>query len=252
MKMRDRILAVSLLILIPAIFSCGSQNIKPIPDAEDQFEIAKRKYQEKDWSDAIIEFQKMIFNYPGFAKADSAQFLLSMSYYNDKEYPLAAGEFNKMVFSFPTSPLTDDAMFYAGICALKQSPGSEMDQEYSHLAIERFQSFLDEYPESELVPQAEKKLLEAQSKLAKKTYKSGELYVKMKDYDAALIYLNEVADLYDGTPWAAQAFFLIGEVYLKQKKVDRAKESFQEFIEKYPQHKLTDKAKKRINEIEEK
>jgi len=248
--MLDRLSAIIPLIIIALIFSCGSQNVKPIPDAEDQFEISKRKYQKKDWSDAVIEFQKLIFNYPGFAKADSAQFLLAMSYYNDKEYPLAAGEFNKLAFSFPTSPLTDDAMFYAGVCALKQSPGSDLDQEYTHLGIERFQAFLDEYPESELVPRAEKELFDARSKLAGKTYKNGELYVKMKNYDAALIYLNEVVDFYGDTPWAAQASFLMGEVYLKQKKLEQAKKSFQDFVEKYPQNKLTDKAKKKIDKME--
>jgi outer membrane protein assembly factor BamD len=250
--MLDKLLTLILSILILLLSSCGSQNIRPIPDAEDQFQIAKREYQEENWSDAAAEFQKLTFNYPGFAKADSAQFLLAMSYFNDKEYPSAAGEFNKLALSFPTSHLTDDAIFHAGVCALKQSPGSELDQEYTHLAVERFQAFLEEYPESELVPRAEEKLLESRSKLAEKTYKSGELYVKMKDYDASLIYLNEILNLYGDTPWAAQALFLKGQVYLKQEKFDQAKETLEKFIEKYPQDKLTTEAKEKIKNIEEK
>jgi outer membrane protein assembly factor BamD len=250
--MLNKFSAVILSLLLPLLFFCGSQKVKPIPSAKDQFEIAKRKYQEKDWADAVLEFQKLIFNYPGFAKADSAQFLLGMSYYNDKEYPLAAGEFNKMVYSFGTSPLTDDAMFYSGVCALKQSPGAHLDQEYTYLAIERLEAFLEGYPESEFVPLAKEKLLEARSKLAEKTYKTGELYVKMKYYDSALIYLNEVLDLYQDTPWVAQALFLIGEVYLKQDKFEQARETFGEFVEKYPENKLTDQAKKRLNHIQNK
>ena len=248
--MLNRVKAVIISILILLLLSCTSENIKPVPDAEDQYQIAKREYQEKDWSNAIIEFQKLIFNYPGFARADSAQFLLAMSYFNNKEYPLAAGEFNKLSFSFPTSILTDDAMYYSGVCALKQSPKPELDQEYTHIAIERFEDFLEEYPQSEFVPQAQEKLLEARSKLAKKTYNSAHLYVKMDNYEAALIYLNEVLDLYADTPWASKSFFLLGEVYLKQKKLDKAKQTFQEFIEKYPQDKLADKAKEKINNIQ--
>lgn len=250
--MPDRYLAIILLFSVPLLLFCGSQTVKPIPNAQDQFDIAKREYQKKDWSKAVIEFQKLIFNYPGFAKADSARFLLGMSYYNDREYPLAAGEFNRMVSNFPTSPLTDDAMFYAAVCALKQSPGLHLDQRSTHLAIERLEMFLEEYPESELVPQAKKKLFEARLKLAEKTYKTGELYMKMKDYDAALIYLNEVLDLYGDTDWAAQALFLTGELYSKQGKFVQAKKAFQEFVSKYPQNKLTDKAKKKIKDIGEK
>ena len=196
-----------------------------------------------------MEFQKLIFNYPGFAKADSAQFLLSMSYYNDKEYPLAAGEFNKLVFSFPTSLLTDDALYYAGVCALKQSPRSDLEQQYTNIAIERFQDFLEEYPQSEYVPQVEQMLLEARSKLAKKTYSTAHLYVKMGNYNSAMIYLNEILDLYEDTPWASKAFFLLGEVYLKQNELDKAKNTFQEFIQRYPQDKLAAKAREKINDI---
>jgi len=250
--MLDRVLIIIASIWVLLLSSCASQKVKPIPRAEDQFEIAKREYETKDWSDAVLEFQKLIFNYPGFAKADSAQFLLGMSYFNDKEYPLAAGEFNKMVYSFPTSPLTDDAMFYAGVCALNQSPGLHLDQEYTYLAIDRLETFLEEYPGSELVPLAREKLLEARSKLAEKTYRTGKLYEKMKNYDSALIYLNEVLELYADTPWAPEALFLIGEVYFKQEKLDRAKETFAEFVDKYPESKLTEKAKEKINHIQEK
>ena len=247
--MRSRFLAVILSLLIPLLLFCGSQKVRPIPSAEEQFQIAKREYQKKDWSEAVIEFQKLIFNYPGFARADSAQFLLAMSYFKDKEYPLAAGEFNRVVSSFPTSPLTDDALFYTGVCALEQSPGAHLDQRSTYLAVERLEIFLEEHPESELVPQAKEKLFEARFKLAEKTYKTGELYVKMKDYDAALIYLNEVLNLYGDTDWAAKALFLIGELYSKQKKFDEATKTFQEFVEKYPQDKLTNKAKKKIDDI---
>jgi outer membrane protein assembly factor BamD len=248
--MHNRLKILILSILIPPLLSCTSENIKPVPGAKDQYQIAKREYQNKDWSSAVMEFQKLVFNYPGFAKADSAQFLLAMSYYNDKEYPLAAGEFNKLVFSFPTSPLTDDALYYAGICALEQSPKSDLEQQYTHIAIERFQDFLGEYPQSEFVPQVKQKLLEARSKLAAKTYNTAHLYVKMGDYNSALIYLNEILDLYGDTPWASKAFFLLGEVYLKQNKLDRAKDTFQEFIERYPQDKLANKAREKINDIQ--
>ena len=247
--MSKKLNTIILLILTVVWFSCSSESIKPLPGAENQYQIAKREYQKKDWSNAVMEFQKLIFNYPGFAQADSAQFLLAMSYFNNKEYPLAAGEFNKLSFSFPTSFLTDDAMYYAGVCALEQSPKPELDQQYTQIAIERFRDFLEEYPESEFVPQAEQKILEARSKIAKKTYNTAYLYVKLGDYDAALIYLNEILDLYSDTPWFSEAFFLLGEVYLKQNKLDQAKATFQEFVAKFPQDKLAHKARERINHI---
>ena len=80
-------------------------------DAEDQYALAKREFEEKNWNRAVVELQKLIFNYPGAAFVDSAQYLLGMAYFNQKEYPLAIGEFSKLLSSYPTSQLADDAAF---------------------------------------------------------------------------------------------------------------------------------------------
>lgn len=231
------------------LFGCASRNIKPIPDADTQFEIAKRVYNKKHYSDSVIEFQKLIFNYPGYAYIDSAQYLLAMSYFKDKDYASAAAEFRKLVSSFPTSSLSDEAFFMVGLCDYELSPKPELDQKYTFMAIEGLESFLDEYPESELVSEAQRLLLEARSKLAKKAYKNGELYVKMKEYDSALIYLDEVIDNYSDTPWAGWALFQKGEVYRLKKKNNEAKEYYQKVISDFPQSPAVKKAQERLKKL---
>lgn len=228
---------------------CGPKQSALILDAEDQFALAKRELEKKDYVQAVTEFQKLIFNYPGAVFIDSAQYLLGMSYFNQKEYPLALTEFDKFLSSFPTSRLSDDASFMVAFCDFKMSFRAELDQEHTLQTIEKLQNFLDDYPTSDRAEDAQNLLQECRSKLAKKAYQTGRLYLKMKRYESALIYLKEVVNEYHNTQWASSARFQLAEVYFKQKKFDQAKEEYQEFLENFPQDKSAKKAKERLEKL---
>jgi len=105
------------------ILSCaGARKETPVLGAEDQFALAKREYEKKKYSAAVLEFQKLIFNYPGTAFVDSAQYLLGMCYFQDKDYSSSVGEFKKVLSSFSESPLADDASFMIAYAHFKDSP----------------------------------------------------------------------------------------------------------------------------------
>jgi outer membrane protein assembly factor BamD len=218
-------------------------------DAEDQFAQAKSEFEKKHYDQAVIEFQKLVFNYPGAVFIDSAQYLLGMSYFNQKDYPLAVTEFNKLLSSFPTSHLSDDAAFMVAFCDFKMSARAELDQESTSKALEELKSFLEDYPESERAKEAQDLVQECRSRLAKKSYENGRLYFKMRQYEAALIYLKDIINEYHDTKWGAPAQFHIAETYLKQKKYDQAKEEYQKFLENFPQDKLAGKAKGRLEKL---
>lgn len=133
----------------------------------------------------------------------------------------------------------------------KDSPKPELDQANTSKSIQELKDFLDEYPDSQHAPEAQKVLLEARSKLAQKLYRNGRLYYKLKQYDAALIYLQEVLDQYSDTEYAAQASFLIAESYLGQKKNDLAELQYRKFLDKYPQDKLSVKVRARLAKIDQ-
>lgn len=242
------LLCLSLFFLVFSM-ACGPKQPSLILDAEDQFALAKREFEKKHYDRAVIEFQKLIFNYPGAVVIDSAQYLLGVSYYNQKDYPLAVTEFNKLLSSFPTSLLSDDAAFMVAFCDFKMSARAELDQERTSKALEELKSFLDDYPESERTKEAQDLLTECRSRLAKKVYESGRLYFKMRQYEAALIYLKDLINEYHDTKWAAPAQFHIAEAYFKQKKFDQAKEEYQKFLENFPEDKLAGKARARLEKL---
>jgi outer membrane protein assembly factor BamD len=238
------------LVFLVFLVGCASKS-KIVPrTAEEQFEIAKNKYQQKKYDEAVNEFYKLIFSHPGVSFIDSAQFYLGMCYYWQEDFSLAIAEFKKLLSSFPTSGLADDAEYFIPLCNYHMSLKAPLDQEDTKLAIEGFTNFLDYYPDSPYVPRAKRYLFEAHNKLAEKTYKDGILYIKLKEYPAALIYFNEILDKYGDTKWAGKSTFKIAEVYQKQGQPSKALEKYKELVENFPQDDLVKEAKKRIEKLE--
>jgi len=243
-------LVLTILLLLPLLWGCGPKPPTVILDAEDQYTVAKREFDSQHWDRAVVELQKLVFNHPGAAFIDSAQYLLGMAYFNQKEYPSAILEFNKILYSFPTSLLADDAAFLVAKSDFEMAPRAELDPTNTEKALEEVRRFLDDYPQSDRRPEAEELLNKCLAKLAKKAYQAGHLYYKRGRYDAALIYLEHVLNDYHDTEWAKDAQFTLAEVYYKQGEYGKAREEYQKFVEIFPDDKLTTKAQDRLKKIE--
>ncbi len=252
MEKNLRIKSVILLSLLSLIFfpGCGAKTVKPVLDARDQWSLGKTEFEKKDWYDAVQELQKLIYNYPGESFIDSAQFLLAMSYFNQKEYATAAGEFKKVLSSYPASLLADDASFYLASSDMKQSYRAELDQRYTFLALEAFQDFLETYPASEFVDQAQASILELRDRLAKKDYKNGLLYLKKKDYESAILYFDLVIENYFESKWADEALFRKAEAYRLQKKYLEALKEYGKYIELGKNKSLIKKSQEYLSKLE--
>ncbi len=251
MKAQSFILIFVGIILPILLFcsGCGPKAPKLILDAEDQYALAQREFEKENWDKTVIELQKLILNYPGVSFIDSAQYLLGITYFNQKEYPLAIGEFNRLLSSFPTSPLGDDAAFKVAECDFEMSPKAELDQSHTQKAMEELKNFLDDYPQSDKREPALELLNKCTTKLAKKAYKAGYLYYKMKRYSGARMYFKLVLDGYPDTEWSKPARFYLAEAMYKEKKYDQAQEEYQNFLQDFPNDELTNKVNKRLEKI---
>jgi outer membrane protein assembly factor BamD len=245
-------LVLTILLLLPLFWGCGPKPHTVILDAEDQYAVAKREFDSKHWDRAVVELQKLVFNHPGAAFIDSAQYLLGMAYFNQKEYPSAILEFNKILYSFPTSQLADDAAFLVAKSDFEMAPRAELDPTNTERALEEVRRFLDDYPQSDRRPEAEELLNKCLTKLAKKAYQAGVLYYKRGRYEAALIYLEHVLNDYHDTKWVKDAQFRLAEVYYKQGEYGKAREEYQKFVDTFPDDKLVAKAQDRLKKIGEK
>lgn len=237
-------------VTLGLIQGCASSSSlhKPLP-CREQFELGRQKFEKKKYLQAVEELKLLLFNCPGAPMVDTAQYFLAMSYFKEKDYPTAASEFRKLLNSFPTSDFADDALFMVGLSDYEQSPRAELDQTYTLEAREQFQDFLDIYSGSPLVPEAEKYLQACQDKLAEKNLKNGRLYLRMKEFGACRLYLNEVLEKYPESKWAAEAQFLLAESYRLESQKSQALAEYQKFLDNYQDRKLAAQSRKWLEEL---
>ncbi|MBU0517461.1 outer membrane protein assembly factor BamD [bacterium] len=76
----------------------------------------------------------------------------------------------------------------------------------------------------------EQALMESRSQLAKKTYRSAELYYKLKKYPSTVIYCGTVIEQFEETQWAPKAMKLRGDANFKMHKYDEALSSYQRYL----------------------
>ncbi len=239
------------LAVITSIFAgCGGYKIKPDSTAEDRLAVAKRMFKSKDYQQAQAQFKILTLNYPGARFVDEAQFYLAECHFELKEYIIAADEYKRLVRLYPQSEYLDDAQYKVAMSDFKLSPKSSLDQTHTVSALENFQRFIEDFPNSDLVPDAEKKLLGCRSKLSEKDFSAGELYRKLGDNYAALVYYNSVLEHYYDTKFAHDALYWKGECLYNLKRKDEALQAFNELLAKYPKSKYRVRISDRLKEID--
>lgn len=238
--------------ILTLMSGCGPGPPKAKLDAEDQFLLAKEKYDHRKYLEAQTEFQKLIWNFPGSDYVDEAQFHLAECLFHQEDFPAAIHEYQRLLSNYSQSPLADAAQYKVALCYYKESLPAQLDQEFTHKVIQELRIFLEDYPNSEYVPEAQKLLLAARTKLAKKEYFNGHLYYRMGEYSAAIIYFEEILNDYSDTKWADDTQFAIGECQQSQKKWEQALESYRKVLEISTSEKLIRRAQKRIGKIKKK
>ncbi len=237
------------ILLFHLLQGCGGYNVKPNISAEERLALARRMFENKDYFEAKQQFKILTLNNPGAAFVDEAQFFLAESHFFSKEYILAADEYNRLVRLYPRSGWVDDASYKAAVCDYKLSPKPSLDQTYTVRAVSSFQRFIEDFPNSDLIPEAERILGICRSKLSKKDYRAGELYRKMHDYYAAFVYFDSVVTNYYDTEYAEDATFWKGECLYRLGRFNDARTALEELLRKYPDSENARKARERLETI---
>jgi len=232
--MKREIVYVITMIIIFSVFGCSGNKVNfSLLTPEQQLETAKKLFNKEKYLDAQEKFRIIVLKNPGNVIVEEAQFYLAESNFYSKKYVMAIEEYEKLIRSLPNSPYIDDAYYKVGLCYYKLSPGYALDQEYTYKAISRFKSFLTKYPDSKLKKNVLEKLQDCHAKLAKKVYKTGELYRKMNYLKSAIISYKDVLEEYSDTEFVPNALFWLVKCNLKIDNLEEAQKYFKKLKSSY-------------------
>ena len=241
-----------LTVLIGAallLAGCGTTREVEQLTVEKRFEHAMSLFKEGSYLEAYDEFRIVTLQYQGSTFADEAQFDMGECRYRREEYVLAAYEYDVLVRTMPTSKYVPQARYQKAMCYYRLSPEYYLDQTYTHQAVDEFQSFIEYHPTDSLVTQAEAKITELNTKLARKEYENGITYIHMEYYKSALASFDHVLEKYHDSPYAEQAQYKKAEVLLLRNRVNEAKTEIEKFLVKYPNSSLKADADKLQKDI---
>jgi outer membrane protein assembly factor BamD len=199
---------ISLLLVLVVFASCSEyQKALKTEDVAVKFEVATKLYDAGKYADAIRLIEQIAPAYRGKPQAEKLFYMFSMSYYNTKQYYLAAYQFESFVSGYPKSEKIEEAAYLGAKCFSKLSPVYSLDQVDTFKAIEKLQGFIDSYPNSTYLPEANKTLRELNDKLEKKVFENAKQYNTIMEYKAAMVALDNFVSDYPGTPYKEDALF---------------------------------------------
>ncbi len=170
--------------------------------------------------------------------ADDAQLALARAYAADHQYLLAGNEFTRFIEFYRTDPRVEQAAYERIQAYAALSPRYELDQTDTRTALSYIRGFLQQYPTSDHVADADALAAELREKLAQKLYETGRLYARREYYDAAVITFRDVLTEYPTSAFADDA--LVGAVeaqiaYAAGSVRDRQQARYREALDLYDQ-----------------
>lgn len=155
-----------------------------------------QKMKEKDYGDAVKDFQQLKERYPYSKYAILAELKLGDAYFYDKKFTDAAIAYEEFVRMHPRNEVVPYVLYQIGMCHFLSFSTIDRDQEETRLAIEGFQRVIQAYPESEYARRAKKQIFECQKRTVAREFYVGEFYYKQERYTPAMDRLDRISKQY--------------------------------------------------------
>ncbi len=245
-----------LLITLSLGFSaCKNEAlIRPGDPINVSFDKAWKLYEKKKYNDAADAFETVTRYGRGTNYAQDAQYYLAESYYLDERYLLAESEYERFISLYPRDERREEVEYKRAMSFYEQSPRYQLDQGPTAQAIELFQLFINNYPNSEKIQDAASKIDALRNKLARKVYAAAEFYSRIDSYKAAVIYYDETIDRFPESEWAEIALVELIETYnryaersVEAKQAERyasALQTYNKFLQLFPNSEYRGDAEK--------
>lgn len=228
-----------LLVFISLILfvACRSEfeRIRTSGNATLILETATNMYNEGQYERAIILYELILPSYRGRTEAEELTFNYSDAHYKGGSYILAAHYFKTFADTYTGSPRREEALYLTAMSHYLMSPKYKLDQEDSQKAINSFQTFVNTFPASDKVEDANKYIDELRLKLEKKSFDSAKLYYQIGNYSSAIQSFENMLKDFPGSEKEEEARYLIVKAshqWAQNSIYTRQEERFRKTIER--------------------
>ena len=175
------------IVLFTASCKTEYEKIRTSGDSKTIYNKAYEYYEAGRYIKSQGLFELIIPSYRGKKELEDIYFKYADTYFKDKQYLLAAYYFKNFSTTFPNSEMREEAEYMSAYSNYKMSPNPKLDQTSTSKAIEDFQLFINTFPKSARVADANKLIDELRIKMEAKALNEAELYFNLKQYQASVL-----------------------------------------------------------------
>jgi len=251
---------VYILLSVLVLSSCSEfQKAIKSEDVATKFKMGNELFEASKYGKANRLFVQIVPRYRGKPQAQKLMFMYSMTFYEMKDYYTANYQFERFVSAYPTSEKLQEAAFLGAKSFYHLSPIYTKDQKDTKAAIEKLQGFINRFPDSEYLSEANILVKELDYKLENKAYSIAKQYNHIEDFQSSIKAFDNFILEYPGTPFREKAmFYRLDSAYKlainsvtskKETRIESAITYYNTFKKSYLDSEFIDQANKMMEEL---
>lgn len=256
-----------LLVAMGLFSSCNEyQKALKSEDTKVKYDLAQKYYDSGDFKRANRLLQQIAPKYVGRPQGERIMFFLANSYFEISDYNFAGYQFERFIKSYPKSDKADDASFLGAKSYYYLSPTYSLDQTDTDKALNKLQGFINAYPDSEYLEEANAMARELTTKKEKKAFEIAKQYTKLGksyilDYNiSAIAALDNFISDHPGSLYREDALYLKIEAATnlalnstelrKKERLEDAKEAYEALFRYFPESKYEKDAGNLLSKVD--
>ncbi|MDP8211274.1 MAG: tetratricopeptide repeat protein [Candidatus Stygibacter australis] len=194
-------LLLIIILLIPLALFCAS------------YQFALELYQDGLYEEAIVEFQKVIDEYPTSEEAETSLFYIGESYRTQENWAKAESSFARLMRAYPGTDKPDRYQYYLALMQYEQDKYQE--------AVTQFEDLIENYPNSQY------------SKLALVDYVN--CYYLLNDYRSTILHGELLVRNYSENDQVPELLLLVAKASFADNNADKGRQIMKQIADDYPQ-----------------
>jgi outer membrane protein assembly factor BamD len=250
-----------ILLLLTAIVvggaGCSSTGRNQIPDGTLEpdrflFERGSEELEQEHWLLAREYFRQLTDTYTQSSYRPDAKLGIGDTYVGEgtpEAIVLGVNEFQEFLAFYPTHERADYAQYRLGMAYFRQMRAAQRDQTETRSAVREFETFVERYPNSGLMPEVRARLREARDRLGTADLEVGVFYYRQGWYPGAI---DRLSTLLKGDPeftFRDKAYFFLAESLVRTNREAEAVPYFERLLLEFESSEYLDDARERLSTI---
>lgn len=224
--------------------------------AERLFQSAEARFERGDYEGAIERYDRVRNDFPYSQYAVRSDLRIADAYFAQDQYASASEQYRTFVKLHPKHEKVDYARFRIGKALHAQMPKNwffmppahERDLSSTRKAARQLEQFVDSYPKSEYVDDANELLREARRRLADHEMYVANFHFERDNPKGASMRLKYLLNNYSGLGLDPRALWMLAQSYEELGEGQKAKTALEDLVEYHPDSKYTDRARDYLKE----